>query len=55
MAYQYAVNTDKGAFDVTVQQHHDHISRVDFERALLGALVSEGVRLIVNFSLKGRR
>ncbi len=35
MAYLYSVETNKGTYDVTVQKHHEHISRAEFERILL--------------------
>lgn len=35
MAHIYGVETNKGNVDVAMSQHHDHISRPEFERILL--------------------
>ncbi len=56
MAYVYSVKTNKGSYDVTVQQHHEHISKADFERGLLNALVAVGSGIVLHhYSFKGRR
>lgn len=55
MAYQYTVQTNKGAYDVTVQKHHDHVSKADFERSLLQALGTLGTGILLHhYSLKVR-
>jgi hypothetical protein len=56
MAYVYSVKTSQGNYDVTVQNHHDHVSRADFERALLTALASVGSGIVLHhYAFKGRR
>ena len=42
MAHVYDVQTNKGGFDVTVAEHHEHVTRSDLERALLQALGTLG-------------
>ncbi|MBO9712644.1 hypothetical protein [Sphingomonas sp.] len=55
MAYVYTVQTNKGTYDVTVQQHHDHMSAGDFERALVAALLTFGSGFVLHrYSFKGR-
>lgn len=54
MAYLYSVQTNKGTYDVTVQKHHEHMSRADFERSLTQALLGLGTGFILQrYHLKG--
>ena len=56
MAYVYSVQTNKGVYDVTVQQHHEHVAKIDFERALLNALLSLGAGFVLHrYTFKGHR
>lgn len=56
MAYVYTVQTNKGAYDVTVQKHHDHVVKADFERALMQALFTLGSGVILHhYSYKGSK
>lgn len=56
MAYVYAVQTNRGAYDVTVPRHHEHLSKADFERALLQALVTVGTGIVLHhYTFKGHR
>lgn len=56
MGYVYSVQTNRGTYDVTVQQHHDHMSQADFERILVQALISLGSGILLHrYSFKGRR
>ncbi|MEK7342764.1 MAG: hypothetical protein AABZ73_02965 [Pseudomonadota bacterium] len=48
MAYVYSVQTSKGTYDVTVQKHHEHMSKADFERALLSALLTLGANVALH-------
>lgn len=53
MAYVYSVQTNQGLYDVTVQKHHDHMSKADFERTLLQALLAVGSGVVLHhYSLK---
>lgn len=55
MSYTYTVKTNQGTYDVTVARHHDHMSKADFERMLLGALVSVGSGIALHhYQLKFR-
>lgn len=42
MAHVYDVQTNNGGFDVTVAQHHEHMTKADFERALTQAILTLG-------------
>lgn len=56
MAYVYSVQTNKGGYDVTVEKHHDHMSKADFERALAQALLSVGTGIALqHYHFKGHR
>ncbi|MFZ5746904.1 MAG: hypothetical protein ACOY45_04515 [Pseudomonadota bacterium] len=56
MAYVYSVVTNKGTYDVPVDQHHDHMSQADFERMLMQALLSlAGSVALHHYTYKGRR
>jgi hypothetical protein len=60
MAHLYDVQTNKGRFDVTVAQHHEHMTKADFERSLTQALMSLGPSIVSGIALhhytyKGRR
>ncbi len=60
MAHVYDVQTNKGGFDVTVQQHHEHMTKADFERALvqarmtLGPSVASGI-ILHRYTYKGKK
>jgi hypothetical protein len=42
MAHLYDVQTSNGGFDVTVAQHHEHMTKADFERILTQAIINIG-------------
>jgi hypothetical protein len=55
MANQYRVETDKGTYDVTLNEHHEHMSKADFERALVTALASLGSGILLHhYTFRGR-
>jgi hypothetical protein len=63
MAHVYGVETNKGNVDVAMSQHHDHISRPEFERILLqtaanllGTAAQIGGQIILHrYTYKGHR
>lgn len=56
MAYVYSVTTNKGTHDATVDYYHEHVTKADFERALLTALANLGANIVLHhYTFKARR
>lgn len=60
MAHLYEVQTNKGTHHVDADYHHDHMSKADFERMLVKALldtlggIAQGI-VLHNYTYRGRR
>jgi hypothetical protein len=63
MPHIYDVQTNKGGVEVATAQHHDHISRAEFERILLqtasnllGTAAQLGGQIVLHrYTYKGHR
>lgn len=60
MGHVYEVQTNQGTHQVESPHHHDHISKAEFERSLLNAVLNtaSGVAtglILRHYTYKGRR